>query len=107
MYFTFISNTYSCTNNLHKAALKFLQTQDRTLIYQEDLKEYKDFVIAGIKNLNAVNPRCTPIEPYWWNNKNPNDDHPFSSKSARPDDHHLGVGGSIANFHIYLADKNF
>ena len=89
-YFSFISNTYSCKNKLEKDILAFLKTQDRTIIPAREIGIFKANIDLGIAKINATHLRCKSIKTYWW-------------MVDRETEINLGMGGGIANFHLYAS----
>lgn len=58
---------YSPKNKLEEAIQNFIQEQDRKLIKEDDLEEFKNFVVNEIEKLNNEFPRCTPVKVDFWN----------------------------------------
>lgn len=89
LFFTYISNSYACSNNLQKAIHQFLKLQERLIIPAADIENFKKGIIASIVALCKEHPRCIPVDPYWWSGND-------------QQDYILGFSnGAICNFHIY------
>lgn len=90
-YFTYISVTYTCKNQLYKDILAFLYTNDRKIIEAKDLEAFKKSIVDGVNEINTKNPRCKPIKASW------NGWHAQTEMDSR-----LSLGyGSICTFNIY------
>lgn len=64
-YFSHLSWSYACTNNLQKAVLEFLQKRSRMVIDAKNISQFKEEILFGIANLGLQHSKCRPIQAYW------------------------------------------
>ena len=72
-FFSYISHTLTLKNKLEKATSEFLQTKNRLVIDETEIKKFKAGILNGIADLNAEHFRCHPIKASWY--KMSGDDH--------------------------------
>jgi hypothetical protein len=90
-YFSYISMTYTAKNKLQKEALEYLKTVNRKVLKSElELEIFKEKIIQDIKDINAKHPRCTALNPHWYN---------YSGDKEK--DYTLSGIWHICNFYLY------
>lgn len=86
-YLAIITMRYCTKNKLQEAITKYIDSLDRKLIPDSELKMFKHNVKCSIKSLVLQHPKCKPINPIWWNDND--------------GDWHLSLNGeSIVNFSL-------
>ncbi|MCX8533066.1 hypothetical protein [Chryseobacterium luquanense] len=65
-YLTRISQVYSAKNKLERSIQGFIKNNDRLLIDEKDLNQFKAQVIQHINFLNQEFQKCTPKSPSWF-----------------------------------------
>ena len=63
-YFAHITNTYVPKNKLQKDFLSYIIGINNTLV--NDVATFIKTIEAKAKELNKLNPRCTPLELSWF-----------------------------------------
>lgn len=94
-YFSYISFEYTPKNSLHKAVYEFLKANDRKVIEEGKVEDFKKRIIKGIQDLNAAHTKHNPVDVHWWN---------ASMHGSK--DHILNIGlGTICTFNLYREDS--
>lgn len=65
-YLTVQGHTLSLKNNLEKEIYALIKDNDRFIIADNKMDEFKKEIVAKIEELNKKNPRCKPIKASWW-----------------------------------------
>lgn len=96
LYFTHISNSYSCTNSLQKAILKYLESRNRKiLIDYPTTRTFMAAIVYDVKALCDAYPRCKPMIASFYATTD------ISSDTVN---YHLDITEfKICNFNIYQA----
>ena len=58
---SYISYTLKCKNSLEKAILEFLKENNRIIVEESKVEEFKEIIVSGIVKLNEENKRCKPV----------------------------------------------
>ena len=95
MYLAYYASDYSAKNNLEKAIKDYLRSIDRTVVQDEDFKQFTDKVISKIKDICKENNRCKAKNPSLWENN-------FNNKM---DKQLMGI--DVVNFYFYHSDKDY
>jgi hypothetical protein len=66
-YLTRVSQVYSAKNKLETAIQEFIKSNDRIIIEQKDLNEFKWKIVQHINFLNLENKRCSSKCASWYN----------------------------------------
>lgn len=65
-YFAKVSNATCPKNNLELSIQNFLKDNDRLIIQEKDLKNFKENIKSHIVFLNQLNKRCSAKVPCWY-----------------------------------------
>jgi len=95
MYLAFYASDYSAKNKLEKAIADYLKSIDRTVVQDENFKQFTNKVISKIKQICKENNRCKAKNPSLWN---------YNYKNKM--DKQL-TGIDVVNFYFYHSQKDF
>jgi hypothetical protein len=65
-YLITCENLYSCKNKLENQVQEYLRTQDRSIIANTQIEQFKQMIVDEINAINAKHPRCKAIRSEWW-----------------------------------------
>lgn len=95
MYLAYYVLDYSAKNKLEKAIKDYLKSIDRTVVQDEDFKQFTDKVISKIKEICKENNRSKA--------KNP---HLLTPRVDNKKDVRL-AGIDVVNFYFYHSNKDY
>lgn len=64
MYIALFTGGNNTKNNLEKEALAFLQSIDRTALWDEELVDFNSMIFHNIDRINKSNHRCNALNPF-------------------------------------------
>lgn len=64
MYIALFTGGNNTKNNLEKEALAFLQSIDRTALWDDELVDFNSMIFHNIDRINKANNRCNALNRY-------------------------------------------
>jgi hypothetical protein len=81
-YFSYLWHQLALHNNLQKAVMQFLKSQDRKVIREEDVESFKQYINQQVKEICNQHQRCRPVVCEWWKNHRDEDDEQLSLNTS-------------------------